>query len=279
LIMGSTDMNDITMGVPNYQALDHENSIVSADENTNMDTVTPAFVSSLGKEVEPEKAEEPEKRDTIVTEPHGEALESVVASNFTMNDPAATIADACSEDTDIHQSALEVRSEAGDPLTEATAESNSTVEAVREVPLATSTEVIEVPNVETESLDLVMSANDQGTEQASAAIVLVGGRISQNNEGEWLVSPAKGIFRRMPPLSTCLLYCAVAVDMMIMLVRRLAAVMKANRVLLEKMMGYLLSNPWLLLIILFTGTEQLFLLTTVILSFVLMGSRIERVGK
>jgi hypothetical protein len=100
-----------------------------------------------------------------------------------------------------------------------------------------------------------------------AEIILIGGILDPDNPREMLVSCCKGICDRLPTVSTCVLYCAVAIYMIVM---HLAELAKRKKPTLESAMAYLWSSPWPLVFALITGSGQLILAMMVVFSFMLM---------
>jgi hypothetical protein len=260
-------------GTPkHYEELALESGVVvdiPAEVTSELASVHEDPVADLYEDLKTE-IKEPMSGSAPATEKRAVQLEEK-AENFETSVTASE-----DETSDCHPSASETSDEARALVTETTAEPVTMLETVNLSFLATAQAVqhtMGVPKAKKDPLGTATNPDDQKLEGPAAEIVLISGTSNQNDEGEWLVSPGKGIFSRMPLLSTCLLYCAVALYMAIMLLRYLAAVTKKNKAPLEKMVSYLWSNPWPMLLVLVTGTERIFILMTIIFGFVLMGMR------
>jgi hypothetical protein len=205
---------------------------------------------------------------TITVEPLGEcalrstALVKVAENNIV--DLAYTADEASSKGTKYNQPELEMIHIDLDLLSEAMAETKETVDPVL---LAQDSQEITAVSVKNSPLGTANRPESQKTGLPPAEIILIGGTMYQNNPQQWLISFCKGVYNRLPTLSTCALYCAVAIYMIVM---HLAELTKRNKATLESMMGYLWSSPWSLLFTLITGTGQLVLDMMVVFSFMLM---------
>jgi hypothetical protein len=117
--------------------------------------------------------------------------------------------------------------------------------------------------VETSTQATAANLKYEKSEASQAEIILIGGMLNPNGLQDWLVSSFRSMYSNFPPLSTFLLYSAVAMytlmTMLITLLRSLAKLLQENRASIEKMMSYIRTSPWMLLFVLLTGSERLVL--------------------
>jgi hypothetical protein len=243
--VNNMEVSSISTGLPKNDTSEHEYPVLAINKDSKCEIQDATFVPFSVTEVRSTQLEEEAKLHKS----------SETASQ--------------EEEMDYDVSNLEINDEDQDVLTEALVQPEAMVEPVDPALLAAAQDTMEVTGIETEAL-VATNPNYQNIENDAPEIVLIGGAISQIDEGEMLVSPCRGMHNRIPPLATCLTYCAVAIYMAVMLVVSLATLTKKNKVLLENAMSYLWSNPWLFVLVLVTGTERMLLYSMITLGFVLM---------
>jgi hypothetical protein len=269
--LGSTVLVNITTEFPNDQALEHKTTVIDNDKDVIIEVQHPTLASPLEIEERSDRTgEDLERLESSVTEPQKEAEDLAVTRECTNVDLAATVGKTCSEGHVHDYPASEIRDDDQNLLTEAMVESEIIVKPIEPAFVATSQDIMEVIEAEVEPQDLAKSPSDERKEQAPADIILIGATTSQNDEGEWLVSPCRAIYNRLPPVSTCLMYCAVAICLVVMLIRSLTTLVKMNKAPLKKTVSYFWNNPWFLCFVLLSGTERIFLWMTVIFGLMVM---------